>query len=72
MTKLLEQVVVQAAALPEADQDSLANRWLAELTDEHDWQERFAGSQDLLARLAGEALAEHRAGLTEELDPDRL
>jgi len=72
MTKLLEQVVAQASALPEADQDSLASRWISELADEQDWQERFAGSQDVLARLAEEALAEHRAGLTEELDPDRL
>lgn len=72
MTRLLEQVVARAAALPEAEQDSLANRWLAELADEQGWQERFASSQDVLAQLAEEALAEHRAGLTEELDPDRL
>jgi len=72
MTKLLEQVVAQAATLPEADQDSLSGRWITELVDERDWQERLAGSQEILSRLAEEALAEHRAGLTEELDPDRL
>lgn len=72
MTRLLEQVVSQAAILPEAEQDLLAGRWLAELTDELGWQDRFASSQDLLSRLAEEALTEHRAGLTEELDPDRL
>ncbi len=72
MTKLLEQVVAQAAALPEAGQNSLAGRWIAELADDQDWQERFASPQDVFARLAEEALAEHRAGFTEELDPDRL
>lgn len=72
MTRLLEEVVAQAAALPEAEQDSLAGRWLAELADERGWQKRFASSQDVLARLAEEALAEHRTGLTEELDPGRL
>jgi hypothetical protein len=72
MTRLLEQVVAQAAALPEVEQDSLAERWMAELADERGWQERFASSQDILSRLAEEAVAEHRAGFTEELDPERL
>ncbi|MEP7012021.1 MAG: hypothetical protein ABJC13_16975 [Acidobacteriota bacterium] len=72
MTKLLEQVVAQASALPEAERESLAGRWLAELVDEQGWQERFASSQDVLASLAEEALAEHQAGLTEKLDLDRL
>lgn len=70
MTRLLEQVVSRAAILPEAEQDLLAGHWPADLTDELGWQERFASSQDGLSRLAEEALAEHRAGLTEELDPD--
>lgn len=36
------------------------------------WDELFARSQALLEKLADEALAEHEAGLTEELDPDCL
>jgi hypothetical protein len=36
------------------------------------WQQAFAGSTDALAQLADEALAEHRAGRTHALDPDKM
>ena len=45
---------------------------LAELESERRWDELFGRSHDLLERMAAEALAEHRAGLTVELDPDKL
>ena len=45
-------------------------RLLAELAAEDDFDRAIAGSAHKLAGLAAEALAEHRAGLTEELDPD--
>ena len=32
----------------------------------------FAGSQDALGLLAAEAMAEYRAGKTQELDPETL
>jgi hypothetical protein len=32
----------------------------------------FARSPDLLAKLAAEAMAEYRAGKTQELDPETL
>jgi len=44
---------------------------LAELAAEDDFGRAITGSSDKLARPAA-ALAEHRAGLTEELVPDRL
>jgi hypothetical protein len=44
----------------------------AEIASEHQWAEAFAKSGSLLSRLAEEALAEHRAGLTQDLDPDHL
>lgn len=72
MTTLLERAFSEAAKRPEAEQDLLASRLLAELADEDDFDRAIARSTDKLARLAEEALAEHRAGLTEELDPDRL
>ncbi len=50
----------------------LASGLLAELASEDEFDRAIAGSTDKLARLAAEALAENRAGLTEELDPDRL
>ena len=38
--------------------------------DEALWDEQFAKSQDVLERMAQEALEEHEAGLTDEFDPD--
>ena len=34
------------------------------------WDEQFAASQDILDKLADDALAKYHAGLTEEFDPD--
>ena len=72
MTTLLERAFAEASKLPTAEQDLLASRLLAELAAEDDFDRKIAGSTDKLALLAAEALAEHRAGLTEELDPDQL
>ena len=72
MTKLLEQAFEEANKLPEHEQDALANFLLAELASERRWTRAFADSQDLLSQLADEALAEHRAGDTQELDPEAL
>jgi hypothetical protein len=72
MTTLLERAFAEAAKRPAAEQELLASRLLAELAAEDDFDRAIAGSTDKLAQLAAEALAEHRAGLTVELDPDRL
>ncbi|HYU33312.1 MAG TPA: hypothetical protein VEW48_14230 [Thermoanaerobaculia bacterium] len=72
MTKLLQRAFDEATKLPDNDQDSLAALLLSEIDSERQWDEAFASSQDLLSRLAEEALAEHRAGLTQDLDPDQL
>ncbi len=72
MTTLLERAFAEASKLPSAEQELLASRLLAELAAEDDFDRAIAESGDKLARLAVEALAEHRAGLTVELDPDRL
>ena len=72
MTKHLERAFTLAAQLPEVEQELLASRLLAELAAEDDFDQAIAGSTDALARLANEALAEHSAGLSEQLDPERL
>jgi predicted amidophosphoribosyltransferase len=72
MTKLLEKAFAEAAKLPAEEQDALATAVLAELDAERRWDRLFAESEDLLADLAEEALAEHGAGRTKPLDPDRL
>jgi hypothetical protein len=72
MTVLLQQAFAEAAKLPEAEQDLLASRLLAELAADDAFDCAIARSSAKLAGLAAEALAEHRAGKTQELDPDRL
>jgi hypothetical protein len=72
VTELLEQAFAEAAKLPTAEQDLLASRLLAEIAVEDGFDRAISATSDKLAKLAEEALAEHRAGLTEELDPDQL
>lgn len=72
MTRLLEEAFQEVAQLSALRQDEMAVWILAELESENRWDQLFASSQDLLAELATEALAEHRAGHTQILDPDRL
>ncbi|MBI4488536.1 MAG: hypothetical protein HY694_05585 [Deltaproteobacteria bacterium] len=72
MTKLLKRAFEEASKLPEDEQDALGRILLDELASERRWEELFAGSQDLLAEMGDKALAEHRAGRTEKLDPEKL
>jgi hypothetical protein len=62
MTKLLQKAFDEASKLSEDEQDALGRILLEELASERRWEELFAGSHDLLADLADQALAEHRAG----------
>lgn len=72
MTQLLEEAFRKARSLSDAEQDVLAAAILADLEDERKWAEAFGNSQDLLAELAEEARAEHRAGRTRPLDPQGM
>lgn len=72
MTKLLEKAFTEASKLPEREQDALAAMILEELASERRWEKAFADSERVLAQLADEALAEHREGRTQVLDPERL
>jgi hypothetical protein len=72
MTKLLEEAIAQLKTRPISEQDSIAALILEELNDDNRWDKSFARSPDLLAKLAAEAMAEHRAGKTQELDPEKL
>ena len=66
MTDLLEQAIHQLKSLPASEQDAIATMILEELEDEHRWNESFASSPDLLAKLASEAMVEYREGKTQE------
>lgn len=61
MTELLEKAFAEAAKLPELEQEALAAWILDELGAEQRWQHALADSADALARLADEAVAEHRS-----------
>ena len=58
--------------MPEAEQELLASRLLAELAAEDEFDRAIARSSDKLRVLASQALTEDAAGLTEDLDPDLL
>ncbi len=64
MTPLLKKAFTEAAKLPGDRQDEVDAWLLEELAAEERWNKAFADSADSLARLASEALAEHRAGKT--------
>ena len=72
MTELREKAFSEVSKLTDSHQDSVARWLLEELASEQRWQIAFQASQDTLSALAEEALAEHRAGQTQRLDPDRL
>jgi hypothetical protein len=70
MTQLLEKAFAEAAKL--SDGQGAIAALLEELASERHWDEAFAASQDQLAHLAAQALAEHRAGKTKRLNVDEL
>jgi hypothetical protein len=72
MTELLQQVIAEIKKLPTDQQDAIATIILEELEDDRRWDESFARSPDLLAKLAADAMVEYRAGKTQELNPEAL
>lgn len=68
MTKLLQKAFEEASRLPEEDQDAFAETLLSDLVSEERWAEAFAKSQDKLAELAQEALAEFKQGKTKLIE----
>ena len=71
MTHLLERAFTEASKLPEAEQNAFASLLLAELESERRWSQSFAATQDSLAKMADEAVAEFEAGQTLPMDLDR-
>lgn len=68
MIQQLEKALTKLAELPELDQEAIANRILAEIEDEKLWHQQFQESQDQLAKLADEALADFKQGKTLPLE----
>lgn len=72
MTDLLEQAIARLKTIPAVEQDVIAVMILEELEDEIRWDKAFTSSQDTLAKLAAEVMAEYRTGKTQDLDPETL
>ncbi len=68
----LELVVSEIEKLPPAEQNEFAAWILEELHSEQRWGKLFSESGDMLSALADEALTEHKAGKTKQLDPETL
>jgi len=69
MTTLLQQAVAEAEKLPQADQDAIASRLLAEIEDERQWHARFsATTQDQWDRMAAKVREDIAAGRTEPVE----
>lgn len=60
MTKMLEAAFKKASELPVVEQNALAKWLMEELEAEKAWDTRFAESEDVLDRLADEALEVER------------
>jgi hypothetical protein len=67
MTHLLKKAMSEVEKLPESEQDAVAALVLEELASEKRWMELFEKSQDKLAKLAEQALADYAAGRTKPL-----
>lgn len=73
MGNLLDRAIEEAHKLSESDQEAIGAWLLAEIESERRWDELFSRPpSEALERVAEEALADHRAGRTSPLDPDRL
>lgn len=67
MTKLLEKAFKEASKLPSIEQNTVAKWLLEELESEKKWDKTFSESEDVLAKLAGEAILAHKHRKTKSL-----
>ena len=72
MTTMLEKAFREASQLSAIEQNALARWLLNEIESDRKWSKLFAESEDALAQLALEALAEEDQGKTIDLDVDKL
>ncbi|WP_291323107.1 hypothetical protein [Desulfonatronospira sp.] len=68
MTELLRKAFEEASRLPEMEQSALARRLINEMVSEKQWEKAFAESEDVLDKLADEAIKEREKGETKPLD----
>ena len=68
MTTSLQEAFAKAAALPPDRQETIAAMLLEEMASDERWQRSFAESQDVLSKLAAEALDEDCQGRTLDMN----
>lgn len=68
MTQALSAAVATAAQLPEEEQDALAAILLVEMESVERWNALYADSQNLLKRMAKEAIQDFQAGGVQPID----
>ena len=64
MTKSLSEIVHQIEVLSETEQNEIANL----ISEELNWKNAFANSEDVLSMLAEEAIEEFKSGKTKKVD----
>jgi hypothetical protein len=72
MTRLLEKAFREASRLPVVDQNAIAKWLIEELEADKKWELMFAESEDVLDKLADEALAAHKQGKTKPMNIKHL
>lgn len=72
MTRLMEQAIERLRAIPESQQDQLAQFVLNELASDEHWARSTHAGLDGLQRLAERVLADDANGACEPLDPETL
>lgn len=72
MTKLLEKAFKEVSKLPSIEQNLVAKWLLEELEAEKKWDKTFAESEDVLGKLAKEAILSYNHGKTKPLGIDDL
>lgn len=72
MTELLERAFKEASRLPEIEQNAFAKWIMEELKAEKKWDKTFADSEDILDKLANDALLDNKKGKTKHLNTNIL
>lgn len=72
MTRLMEQAIDRLRAVPEGQQDRLAEFVLHELSEDQRWADSTHAHGDKVKELVRNVLTDDAAGRCEPLDPERL
>ncbi|MBL7127868.1 MAG: hypothetical protein ISS16_02670 [Ignavibacteria bacterium] len=72
MTHLLKKAFERASKLSDEEQNELAKWLISELEAERKWDKSYSKSEDILDKLADEALNEYTAGKTKPMDANLI